>query len=226
MALKLVGRRLCLGCALSALLLLPSVRAGETDQKLAVVNVSAVFARYDKVPDVERGIDGKFQKDKKDLQQRADDLVKRNKELTELYDSSRGQAEEAVFDRVQKLRREQFYYERDLARLNAEIQKDYTRQMREVLSDIRVAVRMIAEKGGFDIVLRSPDTDDPEAAAPPGQDKKEFASLLAPKTVAQVVERFNRNPVLFGAKTVDITEDVLKKLNEDYTKRTGVVKKP
>jgi hypothetical protein len=44
--------------------------------------------------------------------------------------------------------------------------------------------------------------------------------------VAELVERFNRNPVLFGAQTVDITQEVLKKLNEDYQRRSGKAPAP
>ncbi|MCY3021881.1 MAG: OmpH family outer membrane protein [Planctomycetota bacterium] len=201
--------------------------AGEGEQKLAVVNVSAVFEKYGKVAEVQRQIDAKHKEQKDELQQRATELSKRNKELDELYDKAR--TEEAVFDLVQRLRKEQFRYERDLARLNVEIQKEYAREMRQVLSDIRVAVRAIAEKGGFELVLRSPDTDDPEVtqtgpdnpAGPSATESKTHLALTEPRTVAQVVERFNRNPVLYGARTVDITPDVLKKLNEDFVRRSG-----
>lgn len=205
--------------------------AGEAEQRLALVNVSLVFERYNKVPDVQRGIDAKYKAQQDELQQRATDLVKRNKELEGLFNQAR--TEEAVFDMVQRLRKDQFRYERDLGRLNAEIQKDYTKQMREVLSDIRVAVRTVAEKGAFEMVLRSPDTDDPEVSAPTPEnpaspaalDRRTVLALVEPRTTAQVLERFNRNPVLYGARTVDITQDVLKKLNEDYQKRTGAAKR-
>jgi hypothetical protein len=46
-------------------------------------------------------------------------------------------------------------------------------------------------------------------------------SSIEPKSVAELTERFNRNPVLYGAKTTDITSDVLLRLNNEYTKRAG-----
>ena len=196
-----------------------------------MVNVSLVLEKYDKLPDVERAMEAKHKAQKDELQQRGNELGKRNKELDEMFNQA--QPEEAVFEKVQKLRRDTYYYERDLNRLNAEIQKEYTKRMREVLSDVRVAIRSMAEKGGFDLVLRSPYTDEPEAvAAAPGKaagaetpDKPNQPSPLEPRTTGQVIERFRRNPVLFGAKAVDITEEVLKKLNADYAKRTGTAKK-
>lgn len=214
----------CVACVAAAMLgAAAPAHAGDAAQKLAMVDVSAVFKGYDKVPDVQRRINAKHQKTKDDLQALAKDLLARNKELETLYNQAR--TDEVIFDMVQKLRKDQFRYERALANLNAEIQKDYTRQMREVLSDIRVAVRTIAEKGGFDIVLRSPNIDEPETEQDTSTpDGKYTAEMLAPRTVAQVVERFNRNPVLYGAQTVDITAEVLQKLNDDFKKRTGTVK--
>jgi len=209
---------------LASVLVLASAGVFAEDQKLAVVNVSLVFEKYDKVADIQRKIDAKYKEKKEELTKRAADLSKRHKELEQFF--SQENQSEPVFDMVQRLRKDQFKFERDLGVLNADIQRDYTRDMREVLTDIRVAVRMTAEKGGFNMVLRSPDTDDPETVNPneppnPAQkDGKTYLELTTPQTVAQLVERFNRNPVLFGAQTVDITKDVLTKLNDDYLKRT------
>lgn len=206
----------------------------EEEQKLAVVNVSLVFEKYNKVADVQRKIDNDTKDKKEELSKRAEDLSKRNKEVEQLY--TQQNQSEPVFDMVQRLRKDQYKFERDLGALNMDIQKAYTKEMRDVLTDIRVAVRNIAEKGGFSLVLRSPDTDDPdvktenpdEAANPAARDNRTYLEVTSPKNVAQLVERFNRNPVLFGAKTVDITQDVLTKLNDDYLKRsiTGGAKKP
>jgi Skp family chaperone for outer membrane proteins len=194
--------------------------AGE--QQLALVNVSFVFEKYDKVPDVQRRMDETFKARKAELEQRGQELLKRNRELEAYYNQASG--DDKMFDMVQKLRRDQFVYERDLRRLNMEIQTEYTREMRIVLSDIRAMIRTVAEQGKYELVLRSPDTDDPEvkagAVSPADRDNNTYLQLIEPKTVAQLVERFNRNPVLFGAKTVDITQDVLKRLNEEYLKRS------
>jgi Skp family chaperone for outer membrane proteins len=214
------------GCLATAAAALPA-GAGEDGQRLAVVNVSLVFENYKKVPDIQRRIDELSKGQKADLERRAEELAKRNNELEQF--ASNAQSSEAVFDAVQKLRRDQFLYEHDLNRLNADIQKNYRKEMREVLTDIRASICAVAEKGRFDLVLRSPDTDDPDTVenktgAPPhpaAGDNQTFLALHAPKTAGEVVERFNRNPVLFGARTVDVTQEVLAKLNADYLKRAG-----
>jgi len=226
----ILGLCLCVLCA--AGLLSRGVGAGEEGQRLALVNVSFVFEKYDKVADVSRAIDASHKAQKEELEQSAKDLLKRNRELEAMYNQA--QTEEDVFDKVQKLRKDQFRYERELARLNAEIQGEYTKQMREVLSDIRVAVRTIAEQGRFDLVLRSPDSDNPPVSAPTAEnpanpataDSRPYLATVEPATTAELVERFNRNPVLFGTKTVDITQDVLRKVNEDYQRRTGKTQTP
>ena len=211
----------CLMCAVT-----DAAAAEDADQKLAVVNVSLVFEKYEKVPDVQRRIDAKYKSQKDDLQKRADDLSKRNKELEQYFNQST--TTEVVFDAIQRLRKDQFAFERDLGRLNESIQDDYTKEMRDVLTDIRSAVRGVAEHDKFDMVLRSPDTDDPapvqkDPKTPPNPadaDKNTYLALNPAQTVAQLVERFNRNPVLFGAQTVDLTQSILKKLNDDYSKRS------
>ena len=195
------------------------------DQKLAVVNVSFVFEKYQKVGDVQKKIDAIHEARKKELEVRGKTLQKANSDLSEMYSRS-GQSEQ-LFDAVQGLRKQQFTYERDVAQLNAQIQKDYTREMREVLSDIRQAIKAHAEAGGFDMVLRSPDSDNPQVATPtPGQMKdpaaranQTYLQTQDPATVAEVLERFNRNPVLFGSTTVDITKEVLDRLNSAFMKR-------
>ncbi len=211
---------------LLALAVVLSGGAAAGEQKLAIVNVSLVFEKYDKVPDVQRKIDAGYQEKKDELNKRATELAKRNKDVEQFF-NQQTQSEE-VFNLVQRLRKEQFLFERDLGALNADIQRDYTREMRAVLTDIRVAVRAVADKGGYDLVLRSPDADDPEVKdadpnqppSPAARDNKTYLELVAPRTADELVERFNRNPVLFGARPVDITKDVLAKLNDDYLKRS------
>jgi len=202
------------------------LRAADTEQRLAVVNVSLVFEKYNKVPDIQRRADEIHKEQKIDLQKRATDLGKRHKELQEFFNQAN--TTEPIFDAVQRLRKDQFTFERDLGRLNAEIQKEYTRDMREVLNDIRSAVRIVAEKGNFTMVLRSPSADDPDmpdkvAENPTAKEiqNKTYLELTAPQSAQQIVERFNRNPVLFGAQTVDITQAVLDKLNDEYIKRSA-----
>jgi hypothetical protein len=42
--------------------------------------------------------------------------------------------------------------------------------------------------------------------------------MLRPKHTLDIVIRFKQNPVLFGSPLVDLTETVLKDLNDTYAK--------
>ncbi len=226
--------RVGLACLAGLCCMALGARAGasEAPQKLAVVNVSRVFEKYNKVADVQKRIDAVHEARKKELDARGKDLMANGNRLSEMYKQA-GQSE-GVFDAVQALRKQQFLYERDVAQLNEAIQKDYTREMREVLSDIKQAIKVYAEASGFEIVLRSPDSDNPDAVKidpkqmtdPAAIEKQTYLQMQEAQTLAEVLERFNRNPVLFGAKTADITEEVLARLNQAFMKRSmmGVTK--
>ena len=215
--------------AAGVLLSTPAAAAADgplAPQKLAIVNVSFIFENYIKVPDLQRKIDETHKGEENTLQQRFKELNQRNKDLDQFMNN--GDASPEIFDKIQQLRRDQYMFERDRRRYDDTIQQEYTKGMKDILTDIRVAIRTIADSGHFDLVLRSPDADDPVVAEgdkegpknPAAGDNKTWLELNGPQTVGELVERFNRNPVLYGAKPVDITKDVMSRLNDDYLKRS------
>lgn len=219
-SLRLAVCAVVAGCVSLCLAADPAARPKA--QKLAIVNVSYIFERYQKVADLQLHTDS-FKKDEKErLNAEARNLGRRYAELEPRLNMVN--RDERVLLDAQTLSRDKFKYEQAMNALNVEIQNKYTKEMREILSDIRGAIRVIAERGGFDFVLRSPNTDEVSASDPKNPamaDQKQLAEMLEPKSTAELVERFNRNPVLYGAQTVDISADVLKKINEDYAKRMG-----
>ena len=86
----------------------------------------------------------------------------------------------------------------------------------------------IKEEKKLELVLRSADADNLKALESPGVDgeKEDGADLnaldehiqqiLRPRSTAEVLGRFRRNPVLFGSDQVDITAEVTRTLNEKY----------
>ena len=71
-----------LAAVVAVLLSIPCLFAAEAPpQKLAVVNVSFIFEKYTKVPDVQRRIDEKFKPELDKLQQRYKQLAEQNKEI-------------------------------------------------------------------------------------------------------------------------------------------------
>lgn len=195
-------------------------------QKLAIVNVSFIFENYVKVPDLQRKIDETHKSEENTLQQRFKELAQRNKDLDQFMNNP--DASPDIFDKIQALRRDQYLFDRDRRRYDDTIQQEYTKGMKDILTDIRVAIRAVADQGNFDLVLRSPDADDPSVNEgdkngpqnPAASDNKTWLELNGPKSVGELIERFNRNPVLYGAKPTDITKGVLSKLNDDYLKRS------
>ena len=202
---------------------LPASEAGARGpQRLAVVNVSFIFENYIKVPDLQRKIDETHKGEENELQQQFKALAQRNKDLEQFASDQ----SESTFDKIQQLRKDQFLFERARRRYDEKIQDEYTKGMKDILTDIRVAIRIIADRDQFDLILRSPDADDPNVTEgdkngpqnPAAGDNKTFLEMNAPQSVAELTERFNRNPVLYGAKPADITKDVLSKLNDEYLK--------
>jgi len=201
--------------------------AGTENTNLAVVNVSKVFGNYKKVYDVQADVSGFFGPREKELESQ----FKKYKDLAEKIRQMRDQldgANETLFDKVQELQKEEFLLRKAKQKLDEDKAKRMAEEMRNVLNEIRAAIRAVAELRNIQMVLRSPDTDDPldDLAAPePGKDanpnEEKVRAITKPRTTYELVNRVRRNPVLFGAKTVDITDDVLKTLNDDYADRSG-----
>jgi Skp family chaperone for outer membrane proteins len=216
--------RIALAAALVCMLRGSAWAAGApAPQRLASVNVSYIFENYKKVTDLQRTIDEKFKLDDGKLQLKFKELTQRNKELDPyLNKGDLDSVDPVIFEKVQMLRRDQFQFSRERQQYDENVQKAYTKGMKDILTDIRVAIRTIADVGRFDLVLRSADAEDPQSEGPLlDPSKQTYLAALEPKTVAEMTERFNRNPVLFGAKPTDITNDVLKRLNDEYARRSS-----
>jgi Skp family chaperone for outer membrane proteins len=99
--------------------------------------------------------------------------------------------------------------------------------MKDVLSEIRATIRKAAERGKFQLVIRTADGDDPinsdaaEATATTLDTPNDPAirEILQPKHTLDLVVRFKRNPVLYGSPLVDLTAEVSKALNDEYARR-------
>lgn len=217
----------------------PGAPEGTGAVRVAAVDVSAVFTNYRKVHDVQRQIDAAFEQERRAL----DDQRKRLEELAREVAKDRQQLpgdSELLFDRIQQLQKQEFLLEKKAQDLNRRIEQRYLEEMRDVLSEIRAAIRKEAERGGYQLMLRGAEADDPifgqeaqgapaaavasparqgDAAADPAQEA--VREMLQPRHTLDLVARFRRNPVLFGAETVDVTQAVLKTLHEEYDRRKG-----
>jgi Skp family chaperone for outer membrane proteins len=101
--------------------------------------------------------------------------------------------------------------EKKLYELGVESQEEELRLMRELVADIRRAVAAVAQSEGCSVVVQSDDLEqilDPKSGGP---DKER-----GPKTARELGAMVRQTPVLYVAPNADLTEKVLKKLNEDY----------
>lgn len=199
--------------------------------RMAVVDVSKVFKNYKRVTDVQRQVDAAFEPRRKKLEKRQKELIKLGEMIQELRRRLSGNNKD-LFEQVQAFQKQEFLFRLDAKALDDEFVERMRRDMKEVLNDIRATINSVAEKRKVDLVMRSADEDNmrgleesgkkPEA----GQGKtemseldKKVAAILDPRSTVEVVGRFKRNPVLFGAKAIDITGEVLKTLNDAYMKK-------
>lgn len=216
----------------------PGLCAGEpfpVETHVAVVDVSRVFENYKRVNDVERMVEGEFTPRKQAIEKEGQELMASGAELKRMRDGMEGNSP-LLFDEVQRFQKRQFLFERKRQNLEEALAVRMREEMRNVLNEIKAAIRKEAERRHIHLVLRSPDAVDPiEAETAPGGERnpapaaddgakkrqKEIKDILAPKTLQELLLRLRRNPVLFGSQTADITAEVLRALNQDYAKLKG-----
>lgn len=205
------------------------------ETKVAVCDVSLVFRNYKRVNDVQRQVDATFEDKRKLLDKEGQELIDEETKLGELRQRA---GDDEVFDRTQKFQKRLYEFRKAKDKLEMEIVRRMRLEMKNVLNEIRAAIRKESEKASFDLVLRAPDPQDPaetpgakgpedvkvedlEKLEPRKRQELEIKQILAPQTTADLLIRAKRNPVIYGAWTIDITETVLKSLNDEYAKRAA-----
>lgn len=240
-------RLLSRGLLVGALVLSASAgaaRAADGSFNLAVVDVSKVFRSYAKVQDVQTELDQKFNERMKELNAEFKKLQEEHTEIKNMR--TRFSADnDFVFDKNQKWERALFQFDKKRAQVNQDRQEQMSQQMKTVLNEIRASIRKVAEARNFQMVLRAPDADallamdekpegEGEHKEGTGGDQteddkakkqaEEIQNILRPRSTFELVSRVRRNPVVYGSNTVDITDDVLKLLNEEYKKQKAAPK--
>lgn len=199
--------------------------AGEQETHIAVVDVSTVFKNYKKVYDVQRRLDASFEQEKRKLEEDTRQLGKEIREVEQMRQTA-GDTD-FVFERMQALQKLEFALRKRGMQFEEKQTKRYLDEMKDVLSEIRATIRKAAERGKFQLVIRTADGDDPinsdaaEATATTTDTPNDPAirEILQPKHTLDLVVRFKRNPVLYGSPLVDLTAEVSKALNDEYARR-------
>jgi len=125
--------------------------------------------------------------------------------------------ERKLFSQVQDIQGREFDLKLQIREVGKEVERVRMEEMKQVLKEIRAAIREVGTAEKFDLILRAPEYDDeglPAVATEEGED----ADARAPKSAAELVRRFRENPVLYFGSGVDITEKVITKLNTDFSK--------
>lgn len=202
--------------ALATVVLTAAARA--EDKRIAVVNVSDVFGRYDKVKSVQDTLEKEYAPTQKALQA-TESKLKAWKETIDIEIQQSGGAtkNKKLFDEKQKFENAMFDFQAEYEGLLQKVEERRKNEMKRVLADIRSAIAAIGKAEKFDLVLRAPDYtgdfDEVKAGATAAQ--READSKIS---AAELVRRFRDNPVLYFASGVDITEKVIFMLNDEFKK--------
>jgi Skp family chaperone for outer membrane proteins len=184
--------------------------SAEPAKRIGVVSVSRVFKAYKKVADVQKQLEAEFDPRKRDLEGRGKKLKEWEAKLK--LGGPPGRNRDKVVE-FQKFELEKFDLEKDFRKLAVDVEKKRMEEMKQVLREIRGAIRAVAQAGKYDLILRAPEYDDEGNPVTPTDDAKE---KNRPKSSSELVRRFRENPVLFYAPVVDLTQAVVTKLNGDY----------
>ena len=204
--------KLALAVAVTMLFFVSALPAAEQDQagkRIAVVNVSRVFSAYAKVKTIEDTMKKMFEAEKNALAAEEKDL-KNRQDLLQL-DSGDPNTNLQLFQEIQRLELDKRKFALKVKDLTTRLEARKRDEMKAVLNEIKQAIRAVGVAEGFDLVLRAPEFDDEFDPSKPNADKQDEAT-----SAAELVRKFRDNPVLYFASNVDVTEKVIKKLNDDY----------
>jgi len=213
---------LVLAGLMAVLLMAPAPAAdGEAAKRIAVVNVSRVFKAYKKVQDIQSNLEKQFKQTKDGLEAEEDGLRKDVQATGPDFDPEKKRDD---LQKAQNMQIRKFDLERKKFEFLNAVEKARLEEMKQVLKEIRAAISAVGKGKAIDMVMRAPEFDwegRPDGEQPPAGAADDETS---PRTSTELVRRFRENPVLYFSAGVDVTQDVINKLNEDYEKAGGAKK--
>ena len=192
----------------------------EDSKRIAVVNVSRVFAAYQRVKDVQQKMESLFEPDRKAIEKENADL-KKQEDIIRLNPSD-PKKDINFFKQIQQFELKKAELEMKFQELYVRVEDKRKEEMKKVLNEIKAAIRTVGTNEKFDLILRAPEFDDEfDADKGKGGDEKKDE----PKSAADLVRRFRENPVMFFSQGVEVTDKVISKLNDDYKNTLGTENK-
>jgi len=115
------------------------------------------------------------------------------------------------FKEVQKFELAKLELEVRFRALAMKVEEKRKDEMKEVLNQIKGAIRAVGSAEKYDLILRAPEFEDEF-----DPNKKEVENKEEAKSAAELVRKFRENPVMYFSQGVDVTDKVIGKLNDDY----------
>lgn len=206
-----MARLLCVVAILMGTMALSmDVRAAE-ERRIGVVNVSRVFNSFQKVKDVQEKMEKLFETQRNNIQKDGLDLKKWQDRLS--VDPRDPKTNIEMFQEIQRFELTKMQLDIRFQNLAKDVEKQRKEEMKQVLNDIKAAIRNVGLAEKFDLVLRAPEFDDEFDPNKAAEKKKEEDEL---QSAAELVRKFRENPVMYFSQGVDVTQKVVDRLNADY----------
>ncbi len=171
----------------------PQFASGSTD--IAVVNVGAVSEKYAKTADLEAQFDAVRRKLSQERDAMKDKIEKANRSLQEELkpgtDEYRARRKQIAMMEAEL----QWFIESEGQR----VERGLAESLRGIYGDIQTAVREVAQEKGIEVVLAS-----------------DQMPAEAPESPTQVRQHIILQKVLYWSPGLDLTEEVIAKLNTRY----------
>lgn len=194
---------------LSVVLLGAAMLAGASGQQaqpaasnttVAVVNMTLIFEKAQKVQDLQRIFGQEKIKLEKESDSRKEKIMLLQKELDSGAFAQNGPDYQ---DRLSKLERENLELELDLRKWNRRLMIDRKKYFEEIYLEVSLACQDVALSNGIDIVL----SDNPIAFDVPD----------APALINQILQK----KVVYASPRTDMTLTVLERFDNEYLRKGG-----
>jgi Skp family chaperone for outer membrane proteins len=172
--------------------------AAAAPARTAVCDLFIILKNYDRGNDLKKELKTRIDKITAEGDKRGKEITKIQDTLEELkpgskeYDAQLNKMTQLTIDRQAFLN-----YQDELAK------RETFRYTKEVYQDVLDAVDKVAKERGYQLVLF-----------------KESANLTS-RTYDELLEQIARRKVLYSDSSLEITDDVLKRLNRDYAVKKG-----
>jgi Skp family chaperone for outer membrane proteins len=180
----------------------PQAPADEVPHRVGLIDMNYVFQNYDKLKELAEEHKAKLMAEEAKFKAKAAKIQELQSELRELTEGSpEFTARETKLTRMAS----EFKTERDM--VSMEIKKDEARLTHQVYLEIHDAVEKFCEKFKFTVVIK-------------------FSRIDLSSTDPARVNQLMSQPVMYHRKRDDLTDGVVKYLNEKYHQSAGGEMKP